>query len=507
MIVRVKFFVKKIMDAINARRILPNGSLSPLAVLLYLFAVIAAVALISCTFPSNGIPFFSRTITFPSITDWTNSDDEGSGVDYFVANLSTDDFLKRLALPQKLTHSVLPAKCTPNDVRALPVQPIEFPRGKENMMLPVWQQLLVAQKNRKLMRILHYGDSQLEADRITMYLRNSLQQRFGGGGVGYVALNPVIPVNPTVKISLSNDWKHTAALVKYKEAAPLNVGVQLSSMYANRADDAWIKLERRALRTYAPLKFSQVKLLLTCSREPLLLEISTPTKLVHQTVVMPQPNRVQQVIADIGASREPLTISFSGNGSTVVHGLAMDYRSGIAVDNIPLRSSNGIDFSKANESILQQCYKFINVPLIILQVGVNMVPEPFANYQEYEDELCRQLQLLKKLAPQTAILLAGVSDIARKDPKGGISSYPNIEAIRDAQRRAAFRAKCAFWDTYEAMGGKNSIVAWAYAQPALATKDFCHFSAAGTEMMAELLYRSLMGNYEKQLKKLPAQRR
>ena len=54
-------------------------------------------------------------------------------------------------------------------------------------------------KNKKV-RILHYGDSQIESDRITSYLRNQLQRKYGGSGVG---LFPVIQVSQ--KWTLNND--------------------------------------------------------------------------------------------------------------------------------------------------------------------------------------------------------------------------------------------------------------------------------------------------------------
>ena len=41
-----------------------------------------------------------------------------------------------------------------------------------------------AQKNGTLVRILHYGDSQIEMDRISSVLRQDLQERFGGSGPG-----------------------------------------------------------------------------------------------------------------------------------------------------------------------------------------------------------------------------------------------------------------------------------------------------------------------------------
>ena len=48
------------------------------------------------------------------------------------------------------------------------------------------------ESSKKVVRILHYGDSQLEGDRITNYLRNRLQKKFGGYGPGIL-----LPLEPT----------------------------------------------------------------------------------------------------------------------------------------------------------------------------------------------------------------------------------------------------------------------------------------------------------------------
>lgn len=45
---------------------------------------------------------------------------------------------------------------------------------------------LKTESKEKVVRILHYGDSQLEGDRVTNYLRYRLQQRFGGTGTGLI---------------------------------------------------------------------------------------------------------------------------------------------------------------------------------------------------------------------------------------------------------------------------------------------------------------------------------
>ena len=42
-------------------------------------------------------------------------------------------------------------------------------------------------------RVVHYGDSQIEEDRITNVLRERWQKQYGGGGVGLLPLHQTIP--------------------------------------------------------------------------------------------------------------------------------------------------------------------------------------------------------------------------------------------------------------------------------------------------------------------------
>ena len=64
-------------------------------------------------------------------------------------------------------------------------------------MFPFFKKLENAKT--KKVRIMHYGDSQIEGDRISGRLRERLQKEFGGNGAG---LSAVIPA--TRKISLKN---------------------------------------------------------------------------------------------------------------------------------------------------------------------------------------------------------------------------------------------------------------------------------------------------------------
>ena len=66
----------------------------------------------------------------------------------------------------------------------------------------------------QLIRILHYGDSQLEGDRISDYLRNKMQNRFGGFGPGIVLPIDISHARVSVRQSESRDWKKYAIYSK-----------------------------------------------------------------------------------------------------------------------------------------------------------------------------------------------------------------------------------------------------------------------------------------------------
>ncbi len=50
---------------------------------------------------------------------------------------------------------------------------------------------LIQEKDNALVRVAHYGDSQLEGDRVTVHIRKNLQAKFGGGGLGFVPLDDI----------------------------------------------------------------------------------------------------------------------------------------------------------------------------------------------------------------------------------------------------------------------------------------------------------------------------
>ena len=166
-----------------------------------------------------------------------------------------------------------------------------------------------------------------------------------------------------------------------------------------------------------------------------------------------------------------------------------------------MRGSAGLEFSKIDPALLKQMYEDMNIKLLLLQFGGNVVPYISEKSDYYERWFYRELSALKSLVPDMAIIVIGVADMSVKQ-KDNFVSYSSLESVRDALRNAAFSADCAFWDMYAAMGGENSMPSWVFADPPLASADFVHFNERGARVLAEMFYNAFMYDYNTYIKSL-----
>lgn len=388
-------------------------------------------------------------------------------------------------------------------------QKIEFPANLDTVLFPFFNEISALPKSDKLIRVLHYGDSQIEGDRITSYLRNQLQVRFGGSGIG---LFPILTPNPasiSYVYDVSDNWKKFSPLQGSMEDGAHRYGVLVNfarinpenSLFVRSKDlNGWIELKYPNIGYQLAQHSEQLRIFFGFNKAPMMVELTQNNAVIDAEIVPPNVS-LQELHWNIASPRN-LHVSFKTTNSPEVYGISLDAEHGVAVDNIPLRGSSGCEFTKMDPVFLRDFYRKLNVKLVILQFGVNVVPNLTSNYDYYEKLFYKQLIAIKQTIPNLPILVMGVSDMSRNGDNG-YESYPNIEKIRDAQKKASFEAGCAFWDIFEAMGGRNSMPSWVFADPPLAQKDFVHFNAVGAKLIGEMFYRSFMFEYERYLSSKP----
>lgn len=383
---------------------------------------------------------------------------------------------------------------------------LEYPDNNKSALNQFYNQLKNLKKSGELIRILHYGDSQIEGDRITSYIRNELQKQFGGSGIGMFAPVLIKGTNISMELKLNGSWdrftmqsikngniyhKRLGALMSFGRFAPITSSE--NKMYFGE-----INLAKSNLTYTRTRKFKQCRVFYGYNDKPFIAELKYKDKTLDAELIAPS-HQLNTLTWDIDGNLDEITISFKGEDSPDIYAIALDDHSGVAVDNIPLRGSSGTDFTKTDLAFLRSMYQKINTKLIIMEFGVNLVPYMTQDYTYYEKQFYKQLKTLKGLRPDISIIVIGVSDMSRNN-QGKYESYPNIENIRKAQKNAAFKAGCAFWDMYEAMGGKNSMPSWVNANPSLARPDFTHFSWKGSTVIAKMFYEALMYDYNEYLR-------
>lgn len=365
----------------------------------------------------------------------------------------------------------------------------------------------------KRIRILHYGDSQLEGDRITSFIRTSLQQHFGGGGPGLLPALQPYNYGVTIKQSSRGSWirynvmEHDGSLpgrrfgvlagmsrfspIRHIGGQPDTSSVTGGGMYQGSV------VFRRSPKAY-PTNYdiTECSMYYGYNQSPVTARLIVNDSLIS-VKQLPAGNRLNKVSWKVNKP-EKIEISLSGNDSPEIYAIGLDDTIGVAVDNIPLRGSAGFMFTPQDKKHLGEMIRMLDVKLIIMEFGGNVTPYITKDYTYYEKNFAKQLAVIREVAPEVSLLVIGPADMSRKQG-GNYVSYPNIPLIRDALKRAAFANDAAFWDMYGAMGGKNSMPSWVNANPALAAKDYTHFSTKGAEVISRMFYNALISEYNKYL--------
>jgi hypothetical protein len=78
---------------------------------------------------------------------------------------------------------------------------------------------------------------------------------------------------------------------------------------------------------------------------------------------------------------------------------------------------------------------------------------------------------------------------------GDYVSRPVMPLLVEAQRKAAHAQGCAFYSTYDWMGGKGSSLKW--FRKGLIEGDFTHMTQKGADKLADGLYDAVMTGYQR----------
>lgn len=333
----------------------------------------------------------------------------------------------------------------------------------------------VSESSHRTVRIAVIGDSYIEGDILTQDIRQSLQNRFGGQGVGYVpAYNAQPGFRQTVRQTSSGWTEH-----EIRHNMPENMKILAGEYYTSGGNGS---ASFKGTTRYENLdKWSRTSVLATAPEGGIVTLTTDNGSEDHQIAA---GNQVTAITAQGTTTSATVTASAGVN----VLGIYLDGDKGVQVDNMSLRGNSGQTHRKLSAALCNEMRQYIDYDLIVVEYGINALSSQQSNYNGYKNIMKQTVSRLRECYPEADILVMGIGDRGQKLGTE-IKSIPTAPNMVKAQRDVARETGVLFWDTRKAMGGQDAVVEW--RNKGLINPDFIHLNKKGGQAMAELFVKAL----------------
>ena len=341
-------------------------------------------------------------------------------------------------------------------------------------------------------RVGHYGDSSIATDLITSTVRENLQARFGDAGHGFVlAAKGYIPYKHRGVRQASNpeDWDIREVVRRQDRNGRYGYGGVQSR--ARRGSWARVGTAKRGDVGRNASRFD-----IYYEEQPRGGKFSVRLDKGDREVVSTKADVLGDGVYSIEAPDGPHLIEFryARGGPVNFYGVAVEREGpGVVYDSLGLVGARANRLLNYDEAHIKTQLEQRGVNLIVLGFGGNEASDDRTEEAFYEDYL-QVLRRMRQGRENLGCLVFAPLDQARRH-RGRIRTLPTIPLIVDAQRRAALDADCAFYDTWQAMGGEDAMRRWYKAQPRLAMGDFRHATPAGYEIIGNMFYKALLAGF------------
>ena len=453
--------------------------MKPSRVFLFIAGVLVCLAVLCVVLPHR-VEVGSRTLRWPTLAEVTGTEfpnmrmTDSDTTDLFVSLDTLGALVALNTIPEIGEEQDVPDKPTEKETQVRSEKPAAPPVETDSASDP--RRFLhtfyasLEESSSRAVRVMHYGDSQIEEDRMTQQLREALQNKYGGSGAGLLPLAQTIP-SRTVRQELFMNGRRVSP-----QQGPRRYMVH------------GMKRDQRADGLYGPM--GQMAVL----NDSLVRGSEDITAVCTPLDGRPRYTR-WLVFAD-----DSIDYTFAGDsvylqGRGAVYGLSQQSSTGVIVDNIPMRGCLGLVFTKISSAQLRRFYREQNVKLIILQFGGNAIPfnENPGTIAAIVSGLRDQVRYLKNCAPEASFLFIGPSDMCRQ-VDGEWQSYPMVGYMDRLLRKMANEEEIAYFSLYGWMGGSGSMLRW--QEIGFAGNDGVHFTRSGARRAGNAVVSWLLGPVE-----------
>jgi lysophospholipase L1-like esterase len=362
---------------------------------------------------------------------------------------------------------------------AQPVMPrvgraaIEFPQHLASFRASLRARLA---GRRSVVRIAHWGDSNVASDLWTQVPRHALQVRFGNGGPGYALPRGHGTWHRDLRIDSAGRWESRRG-GHGRSFGPVDglwgvAGVAISpATYGAR------------LEFDVPAGTEHIELHLLGRPVPGRLEVRVDGGPWEEaSTFRPVPTLLRPRLPVRAGSH--VEIRHAG-GRPRVLGVVAEADEGVVYDVLGINGHRTAAWLRWDPSLLRDQLSNRPPDLAILSYGGNEALDPALGMGRYEEQLRAAVQRLRTVAPRASCLLVGPLATCPEHA----SRMREVTAI---QRRVAPEVSCAFWDPSRVMGGHGGLCRRWARFPGMVSGDRLHLGPEGYEAVGRRFTEALL---------------
>ena len=339
-------------------------------------------------------------------------------------------------------------------------------------------------------RVLHYGDSTLAGDGIAKTVRTRMQANFGYGGPGFfvAGMDPRWMRRDDVRVDRTGEWniqtilfggnngryglggvvakprgKNQILISPPKPNAGMGEHLELYAQKSRRDEVPVFEVNGQKIESLRRIEHPAFDQWVHDSAEPI--------------------SRVKITIA------EP---------NLEVYGAVLEAARGITWETTAVVGIASGSLRQFDPAHLAEQTAARNPDLIVVMLGGNetnhgglMTPEG----RVYKEGFVTALKILRQGAPKAACLVMSPLDQGVLNDDGLITSRPLIERMVTYQRQVSLDNGCAFWNTWQFMGGRDSFARW--LSQGLAWTDLNHLTEKGLTRIGNAFSDALLQSYQR----------